>query len=706
MRVRTVTRRRAPVDALLVALGAALVAFLLGGWGAPWLSAHTSARALLDPSRYQLVVPGVKATGKSLAKVARSGLVDGSLALETREVGAPERLVPQTERVADLQMRLVPGSDPVVLNARTVDGNQMQIATFYAEGWMTPSGVSHAYVDPGVAHVQFVDGQAVVDGQRVIAAAGGGVELSPLGNARIRWLRLADADGAVLLEDDFSAATGASSRLGWGLAAGMAAGLFAFAFAHREASLTGRVLLCAAVALPATVVTVPYTSWTGLVELLYLADVDMTELRRGLLLASGLPAALIAASMSSLLDLSKTRLPTMSWGLVVGIEVAVAGVASRDLSGVGWALLPLALLSGGLTGRAARASGTSPSAWLLREAPVLLLAAALGWGPGLLVLTGWRLFGLTIDAPRLLERGARAGADAFLALILLLPFATEVALRGTTVDHSWDADVLAGASVGGPATMAMEVPFWTASCGNDTPANVYAFGGSSTGGAWQFRGDPTAFFPAQLHERLCAAGLSIRSLNYGEGGRDSFDVAVGAPPLFAIDPPAVVILYLGVNDLLTRDSPLTRKQRMQKLSSRAAATTWLARLGSSSRLLTGIRLLVRPRAEASLVEAVPLPDAEENVRAVTAAVVASGGRVLLVPELTRAAERAQIEDYAQMLTRLGGDLPGASVVDARAAIGSALEELMTDRNHLSAEGGDALAAALEEPVKRALGVAP
>lgn len=708
MRVRT---RAVNVDAwrldpVVAAVAAALAAFLVAGWAAPWLTAHTGARAQLDPSRYQLVVPGVKATGKSLAKVAKSGLVDGSLALETRAFGAPERLVPQTERIVDLQMRLVKGSDPVLLNARTADGNQMQVATFTAEGWQTPNGVSRAYVEPGVAHVRFEGGQAVVDGERVIAAVGGGVELAPVGNARIRWLRLADAEGNVLLEDDFSIPAGASSRLGWGVAAAAAAGLAGFAAGRPTTGLFERLALLISALFPVGVVAVPYTAWTALVERLYLSDVEMGDLRRGAVALATLPLLTMATSMSGCLDLTKSRAAPLSWGVVLAVEGVAALVGARALSGPGWVLLPLGLLAAWLPLRAAKATGATAGAWLLRELPALAVVVVMGWGTGLLPAVLWRFLTLWADVPRLLERGARAGADAFLALFLLSPVACEAALRGTSVDHTWDADVLAGASVGGPAQMAMDVPFWSATCGVGEPANVYAFGGSSTGGAWQFRGDPTAFFPARLHERLCDSGLAIRSLNYGEGGRDSFDVAMGAPPLFAADPPKVVILYLGVNDLLTRDSPLTRKQRADTLATRSAATGVLDRLGSQSRLFTGLGLVVRPQAEPALVQAVPLADAEENIRAVVAAAAAVGGKVLLVPELTRAAERMEVQGYADMLVRLGGELPGATLVDARAAIGSALDDLMTDRNHLSAEGGDALAAAMEGAVRAALEPAP
>lgn len=705
-RTRAVNVGGARMDPVVAAVAAALAAFLLAGWAAPWLSSHTSARVQLDPSRYQLVVPGVKATGKSLAKVAKSGLVDGSLALETRAFGAPERLVPQTERVVDLQMRLAPGSDPVLLNARTADGNQMQIATFSVEGWQSPNGVSRAYVEPGVAHVRFEGGQAVVDGERVIAAAGGGVELAPMGSARIAWLRLADGDGAVLLEDDFATPAGPSSRFGWGFAAAAGVGLAAYAIARPGTSMFGRIVLVIAALIPVLVVRVPYAGWTALVERLYLGDADMGELRRGAVALAAGPLFAMATSMSGALDLSKSRVPPLSWGVVFAVEGAVALLASRGLSGMGWALLPVGLLAAWLPLRAAKETRATAGACLLRDVPALLLLAGVGLGGGLLPAVLWRFLTLWADVPRLLEQGARAGADAFLALVLLSPVATEAALRGTSVDHTWDADVLAGASVGGPAMSAMDVPFWSATCGDREPANVYAFGGSSTGGAWQFRGDPTAFFPAHLHQRLCEAGLSIRSLNYGEGGRDSFDVAMGGPPLFATNPPAVVILYLGVNDLLTRDSPLTRQQRADTLSKRSETTGAIDALSSRSRLFTGLGLLVRPQAEPVLVQAVPLPDAEANIRTIVAAATGAGGKVLLVPELTRAAERAEVQGYADMLTRLARELPGATLVDARTAIGPALDVLMTDRNHLSAEGGDALAAAMVPAVRGALEANP
>ncbi len=683
----------------LIAL-AAVVGLLAGGLGAPWAVAHTQGRALLDPDRYQVVVPGVKVTGASLAAVAKTGVADGQLVLETRAFGAPERLVPQASGVATMDVELAAGSDPVVVNARAADGMQVQVATLLPDGWLSANGEPRAYAEAHVAHFTFADGQALVDGVMAARAAGGGVELAPQGHAGIRRIRLADATGATLLADDFSPTATLPQRAGWAFFGAVAAA--AAVAAGARTTWTGRLVLLVEAAFALFVLALPYGAWMAVVERLYLAQLDVGALRTFAFAAALVPLAASTLRASGLLDLERARAPELP-GAAAAVAVAVASLlAARDLSGWGWALLPVGALAAWLPWRASRDLGQAPAAALLRDLPALLVPAVFGWGLGLLPAALWRLLCLSVDVPGFLRKGAQSGADALLVLLLVTPLGAETALRGTVLLHTWDPTVLAGASVGGTATVEVASAFWTDGCGAEPRARVYAFGGSSTGGAWQYRGQPGAFFPARLHAQLCAAGHAVETLNYGEGGRDSFDIAQAAPTLFAKAPPAVVVLYLGVNDLLTVDSPMTRKQRAALLTSRPEALGLVDRVSSGSRLITGLGLVVRPHAEAKMVAAVPLADAEENVRAIVAAAVAQGGRVVLVPELTRAAEAAEVQSYAEMLNRLGGQLPGTTVVDARAAIGPELDGLMTDRNHLSPEGGERLAAVLLPAVEAAL----
>ena len=105
--------------------------------------------------------------------------------------------------------------------------------------------------------------------------------------------------------------------------------------------------------------------------------------------------------------------------------------------------------------------------------------------------------------------------------------------------------------------------------------------------------------------------------------------------------------------------------------------------------------------------AVPVADAEENLREIIAGVAAGGGRVMLVPELTRPTMRDPLGPYRAMEKQLADDEPSAEwldVVDQMAQ--SDPGAIFVDRNHLSRAGhtelaarlAPALAALLETPI--------
>ena len=679
-----------------------LLAALLGGWFAPWLDDRSTGKTALDPDRYQLVVPGVKARGRSLADVAHSGLVDGVLILQTRDFGAAERLrtlVP----VAELILELAHGSDPVTVAARTADGNQVQVVSFEVDGWRLPNGGEiHPFAVPGQARLIIHDGYAWADGARLGFAVPGTLELTPHDVVAIHRIQCLDAAGRVLMDDRFSSVTTPTRRGVWAVIAAMvAAAVLASTWTSRP-SRRQIVGMGIALLLPFAVLATPYPAWTALVQALYLGGADVGNLRRSALVFATVPLLVACLLNSAILRLEAGR----SWNPPARVEWLLAAgaalLACRDLSGWAWVLAPSSLLALLLPLRLIAAAGLPRGAAILRQVPAWLALAALGGETGLAGVLGWQALLLAVDARRLLHRGAAAGTDLALALLVLTPIAAEAALRATLVNRAWDPEVLAGASVGASQADTITIPFWSDSCGA-APAALYAFGGSSTGGAWQYRGEPTFFFPARLHTRLCAAGIAVRTMNFGEGGRDTFDFARGAERIFTDNgPPAVVVLYVGVNDLLTRESPLTRKEQATSVSARSTGLSLLDDLSSRSRLLIGIGLALRPRAAEALVQSVPLADAEENVRAIAAIVAARGGRLLLVPEITTGAGMVELAPYGEMLMRLGTQLPGTSSLAPRTALGAEVDAYLVDRNHLSPEGAEALAGVLVGPVTDAL----
>lgn len=172
--------------------------------------------------------------------------------------------------------------------------------------------------------------------------------------------------------------------------------------------------------------------------------------------------------------------------------------------------------------------------------------------------------------------------------------------------------------------------------------------------------------------------------------------------MYAQAPPALSIFYVGVNDVLTKEGPWTRKGRAARLAEVRAGVGHLDALGARSRLLTGMSLLTRPRAKEELVEAVPVEDAEENLRAIVAMTTKHGGRVLLVPEWTQSAVHESMAGYTAMMARLAAQLEGVAFLDPYDAHGRAGDALFLDRNHLGYEGSEALAATLEPRVAELL----
>ena len=106
-------------------------------------------------------------------------------------------------------------------------------------------------------------------------------------------------------------------------------------------------------------------------------------------------------------------------------------------------------------------------------------------------------------------------------------------------------------------------------------------------------------------------------------------------------------------------------------------------------MVAGLSLLNRPAGgeKTAFVAAVPVADAEENLRQIITGVEARGGRVLLVPELTRPTTPDPLGPYRVMQKRLAGDEPSAEwmdVVDQAAQLDA--DAVFVDRNHLSSAG--------------------
>ena len=699
----------------------ALAGALLGAALAVLGARRFEAPSALSPDRWRIVSPTLDETVRDPLLGRGAQVIEGELVIRHRAFGAADVLVPRMSGApARVALALGERGGPVTLVLATSDQASRRLLRLGRSTWrMDPGGMGAEGATGGGPWVveSGPDGTSLVldtGPVRLSAAPLAGVELT-IGDAeaRVDAIRIEDADGRVVFSDDFEGGGGGGGVPLAGAALGAAAGLaFGVAAARRAAAFA--VVLAA---LPLGLVLLPETSWLAWVEQLYLARTPYWDLARGAVLASALPLLMLGLLQSGLLaprDAGRGRAGGRSAGaawLVVGVGVAAA--ASRGLSGPGWVL--------GMGGAAllvaplglARRAGWDPVRLLLVDLLGLGLLAGLGWQAGLGALLVWRLLWLVASAGSLVQRAPGLGANALLAAAIALPFAAELALRSTYLGEGWSSARLSGEKAS-ESDWREAMPYWRGVCGPAEAGTVVSIawaGGSSTGGAYQFHNEPTAFFPAQAHAALCASldpGTALRSTNFGDGGRDTHTIARTIDRILASSQPDVLVLYVGVNDILTQDFPLTRAQREARLARWTDATS-LVGLAARSRLITGLGLLTRSHGggDAAAVSEVPLPEAEANLRTIAEAAGAQGVQVLLLTEQVRADFSGALTGYSQLLHAVAADHAHVTWFDLEAELRSMDPgRLMVDRNHLSREGGARVGRILAPEVARLAGLSP
>lgn len=696
---------RGPVRVGPLALGA-LVGAAGGGLLADRAAPHLAAPSPVPVDRWQVVSPGLEASIYTPGVGRGTHVVDGALTIARHAFYRTENVSALTAApVTRAELQLAPDSDAVavVIGDSDTGGDSPQFVVLHPERYKANLATSDWTPARG-GHYTFAwaDGALTLDPGTGPVEVGRGspgrFELGAVdGLSRVRAVRLSGPDGATLLEDDFSRATLPRAYLAAGAALGALAGLGLAWVALGGGTLAGGLLGALLLALPPLVVLeTPFTAWLSLVEKLYMVRLPAWALARWALLASLLPLLAAMVLRSGVLRLPDRagvdRLGMVAWPLGTGLALAAA---SRQLDGPrADALLPLALVVGLplalLPLRVGLATHLGP--WLRRDLPALVLLATLGWAPGLLAATLWRLLALLAAVPVLLRRAPRAAVDTLLLLLLALAPAAELAVRGSWLGAAWSPEKLSLELTTDAGERSRGAAAWSDRCGaGATPHGLVVDGGSSTGGAYQFADEPGAFFTAQAHQRLCAGldpATSLTTWNFGDGGRDTWVIAQNVEAVLDRTEADVLVLYVGVNDLLTQHHTLTRKQREVIKAERGAAARGLAGLAARSRLVTAAGLLAREvDIDAPKVSDVPLPDAEDNLRAIAAAADARGARVLLLTEYVVPAQAFLMAPYAAMQRRLADELPNVRYADVYAHLDPyAAEGLLADRNHLNRRG--------------------
>lgn len=228
------------------------------------------------------------------------------------------------------------------------------------------------------------------------------------------------------------------------------------------------------------------------------------------------------------------------------------------------------------------------------------------------------------------------------------------------------------------------------------PMRVVAMGGSTTGGAWQ-NDDLQEFYPARLQELL---GDRAQVINQGVGGWTTFHMRRYAlDHLDSLDPD-LLTLYVGHNDLLTA-VPLPYEQLYASWQTPGAGRAVGDALGRF-RLYSGLRYLLTSLRPASSRVAVPVDHAEANLRAISGAVSARGGQVLLLSE-GMSPSPGPLVPYNDMMARLAEELPGLHFRDVAETLHD-LEQAggrpFIDDCHLTDDGHRAVAREIQSAMEQ------
>lgn len=184
---------------------------------------------------------------------------------------------------------------------------------------------------------------------------------------------------------------------------------------------------------------------------------------------------------------------------------------------------------------------------------------------------------------------------------------------------------------------------------------LVTMGGSTTGGAYQ-NDNLSEFYPARLQEQL----PSMEVINQGVGGWTTWHIQAYLTDHIEQLRPDILTLYVGHNDALTR-TPLPYKD-LYAAWQRGGGLTQTGQLLGKLRLYQGLRFFLLSLTPSHQRVAVPLADAEDNLRSIINLVASVGGSVLLASE-GLSPDPGPLADYNAMMDDLAAERPNVGYVD-------------------------------------------
>ncbi len=645
---------------------------------------------------------------------------DGSLNLIAHPLTASDNLLFRTDQpVAGFEITLLEDSEQLMVSLDSGTRHVVQFSPGIVLGF--PHGGQQTPVNTNTFKLSAEEGKMAIEaGGKLISLPTfqpGAFEMSTMGAySRIASLKLYDKQGNLLLDEDYRT-RGQSPYISLGvLLVGVLLGALWGALVQRRQQLQRLFmgsLLCAP---PSLICAISPVQWLNLSETMYLTQTPNHVLANGCLFVSLLPLCAWLVLNWGWLSLEKLgrrgkvetdQFAFLLWAMS-GIGCVVYSAPDSPSSILVGAIPLVAYL--GIPLLLMRRARFRQGRWLWLDIPSFLCIGLWGWGLGIALSLVWRWL-LFLASFRVFRRWAvRPTADHLFILLLAIPVATELGLRDSYLGDGWNSQVL-GMDIHSTFDEGRAVLSWKDGCGSVEPQeriHIAFSGGSSTGGAYQFKDNPEYFFSAQIHNKLCSAMTPQQRLvtsNFGAADQNTFHISRSLNDLIEQAQPDLLVLYIGVNDLLSQRFSKTRRQRETDRVNQTKAYLGLSHLLGRSRLITGLSLPFQSVSNTEKVSEVPVEDAAVFLGDIANELEASGTKLLLVTELVHSDEAHKMQSYQDMQQQIAEDKAHVSVVNLGLRFGTEeINQMLVDRNHMSAEGNAKVAESLMPAVRQALGI--
>ncbi len=505
-------------------------------------------------------------------------------------------------------------------------------------------------------------------------------------------LQKTDAKGKIELQEEYDQQGRLPYRYLWGVVFGLVWGWILSAI--WKGFLQG-IIRCTIAFFPMLLLlSIPQEAWLRFAIQLYLVQTPVWDLMRYLLFASVFFAVAYACMHAKIFRLRELKKESNQWTLIWVGAFALCLLLFPPQSLVQICTMGAFVLSPLLLGSLLKKSN-----FLLLECGVFLV---LGWyhlSLAMVLLLGVRWVVLLSNLSFIFEREKNGFATYAAVLLLAPPFLLEDLFRATYLNTVWSAKSLGVQSEDIPEGLPLT---WKGACSGEQQQGTYDIvvsGGSSTGGIYQFREEPTSFFSTHMHKALCqyrSSFAAVHTYNYGVADYNTRLIADQGGWLHKTVSPDVLVLYIGVNDILTKQNPKSIRQRREM-----SLSPWFQNVVFSSRVLTGTMLLFRPLQQRSeeLVSEVPIEDARANILEMIEELKPI--RLLLVPEMVISPLQDELLHYDEMLRELANERENIWYYQPLADR-SRSDSYLADRNHLTRSGNQWLGEQIAQYIRENL----